>query len=63
VEASAGAGYAFVHWIETWDGIEGSCVVSTQEAYSFTADRDRNLTAVFRTKTLPGAMLLLLDEE
>lgn len=63
VSAYPDAGYAFVHWIETWDGIEGSCVVSTQEEYSFTADRDRNLTAVFRPKTLPGAMMLLMDEE
>ena len=56
------SGYAFVHWIETWDGFQGSCVVSTEEEYTFTAERDRNLTAIIRPKTLPGVMMLLLDE-
>ncbi|MDZ7832998.1 MAG: choice-of-anchor Q domain-containing protein [Desulfobacterales bacterium] len=61
VSASPDSGYAFVHWIETWDGFEGSCVVSTEEVYTFTAERDRNLTAIIRPKALPGVMMLLLD--
>jgi len=56
------SGYGFVNWIETWDGFEGSCVVSSDQAYTFTANRDRNLTAILRLKALPGVMLLLLDD-
>jgi hypothetical protein len=56
------AGYAFSHWVETWDGYEGSFIVSTDETYTFTADSARYLKAVFRPKVSPGVMMLLLGE-
>ncbi|MDZ7831667.1 MAG: InlB B-repeat-containing protein [Desulfobacterales bacterium] len=57
-------GFVMTNWIETWPGLAGYCVVSTDEQYSFSATRNRNLTADFRPKALPGVlMLLLLDDE
>jgi hypothetical protein len=56
-------GFALTNWIETWPGLTGYCVVSTDEQYSFTATRNRNLTANIRPKALPGVMMLLLDDE
>lgn len=41
VQAVSGGGYEFDRWEEAGE------TVSTQEAYSFTAARDRELTAVF----------------
>lgn len=56
-------GFALTNWIETWPGLEGYCVVSTDEQYSFSASRNRSLTAKIRPKTLPGVLMLLLDDE
>ncbi|MDZ7832932.1 MAG: InlB B-repeat-containing protein [Desulfobacterales bacterium] len=56
-------GFALTNWIETWPGLAGSCVVSTDEEYSFQATRNRNLTADFRPKALPGVLMLLIDDE
>ena len=41
VRAAGGAGYEFSRWEENGE------TVSTEEAYHFTADRDRELVAVF----------------
>ncbi|PTN33568.1 choice-of-anchor Q domain-containing protein [Desulfonatronum sp. SC1] len=60
--AQPNQGFALSNWIETWPGLTGHCVVSTDEQYSFTAIRNRNLTANVRPKTLPGVLMLLLDE-
>ena len=56
-------GFALTNWIETWPGLTGYCVVSTDEQYSFAVTRDRNLTANIHPKTLPGVLMLLLDDE
>jgi hypothetical protein len=56
-------GFALANWIETWPGLTGYCVVSTDERYSFSANRNRNLTANIRPKALPGVLMLLLDDE
>ncbi|PTN31108.1 hypothetical protein, partial [Desulfonatronum sp. SC1] len=55
-------GFSLSNWIETWSGLTGYCVVSTNEQYSFSANRNRSLTANIRPKTLPGVLMLLLDE-
>jgi hypothetical protein len=55
-------GFALSNWIETWSGLAGYCVVSTNEQFTFPATRNRNLTANIRPKTLPGVLMLLLDE-
>lgn len=58
VQAMANDGYVFTKWTDT--GI----VVSTSEKYIFTADRNRDLTAQFRKAvSLPGVLILLLDED
>ncbi|MBN1904552.1 MAG: hypothetical protein JW927_05590 [Deltaproteobacteria bacterium] len=61
--ATPKTGFSFSHWIETWDGFQGSFIVSTEESYTFTANRERKLTAVFRPKVLPGVLMLLLEDE
>lgn len=63
VTAYPNSGYVFSHWMETWDGFQGSFIVSTEEMYTFTANRVRQLTAVFRPNILPGVMMLLLEDE
>ncbi|PTN32231.1 hypothetical protein C6366_16775 [Desulfonatronum sp. SC1] len=55
-------GVFLTNWIETWPGLAGYCVVSEDEQYTFPATRNRNLTANVRPKTLPGVLMLLLDE-
>ena len=47
VTAKANEGYEFVRWLE--DGTE----VSTDASYSFTVEKDRTLTAVFRATVSP----------
>jgi uncharacterized repeat protein (TIGR02543 family) len=55
-------GFTLNIWIETWPGLTGYCVVSTDEQYSFTATRNRTLTATIRPKAQPGLLMLLLGE-
>ncbi|PTN32862.1 GLUG motif-containing protein [Desulfonatronum sp. SC1] len=55
-------GVFLTNWIETWPGLAGYCVVSTDEQFAFTATRKRNLTANVRPKVLPMALMLILDE-
>jgi hypothetical protein len=50
-------GWGFSGWYES------GFLVSRDTEYSFTADRDRTLTAKFRSAALPGVLMLLLDEE
>ncbi|NLD36702.1 MAG: hypothetical protein GX654_07535 [Desulfatiglans sp.] len=61
--ATPESGFTFSHWIETWDGFQGSFIVSTEETYTFTANRVRKLTAVFKPKVLPGVLMLLLEDD
>ncbi len=56
------SGFNFVNWTETWSGLEGSCVVSQQARYAFTATRNRTLRAVVYPAFLPGIIMQLLDE-
>ncbi len=50
-------GFAFKGWMEN------NQVVSTDETYTFTATKDRNLVANFqRSGSTPGVMMLLLDD-
>ncbi len=63
LKASPQEKFAFASWTETWEGLEGSCIVSRNEQISFPAERERSLTARMRPKTLPGVMLLLMDDE
>lgn len=55
-------GFHFINWSETWDGYQGSCVVAENERYAFTANRNRQLTAVVRSAVLPGVLMLLLED-
>ncbi len=58
VQALALEGYVFTRWTEA--GVP----VSTDARYTFTARRDRTLTAHFSKKaSLPGVLMLLLGDE
>jgi hypothetical protein len=48
-------GYTFICWKENGE------VVSRQKQYTFTAESDRTLTAIFRKVNLTAVMMLLLD--
>jgi len=57
VSASPNQGWIFTGWTE-----DGS-IVSSVVDYFFTVNRDRALVANFRKITLPGVLMLLLDDE
>jgi hypothetical protein len=59
----ANQGFTLTNWIETWPDLAGFCVVSTEDQYSFTATRNRNLMANIRPQALPGTIMLLFDGE
>lgn len=46
IEASPNSGYEFVNWTE------GTTIVSTEATYSFSLEKDRNLTANFKQSTV-----------
>ena len=57
VSATPDSGWRFTGWFED------DLMVSSETGYTFTAERDRTLEGRFSRATLPGVLMLLLDDE